>query len=547
MATPELISGYDRAVLSVRARVLAYAQFLWTNSPSLRDEDVERLVARIVPVVRSGQLQVAQLTDAYIGRLSQSAGISWSAGVDRALVDYRGVPDDVVYKRPAVTTYTALTGGSTFAVAKKAGLARLSSIVSTDIQQTRNRQAQQSMSRSGFEWYRRELSGKENCALCSIASSQRYHTGNLMPIHPGCVPGDSVVSTVPGGSTHLADFAWGEVEAVSRRLFEGELIEFITASGDEVRVTSNHPVLTDKGWVPAHLLGEGDTVFSGSTRERVVLGGPNVDERPALIEDVFDAARVAFSLVRMPLAAEDFHADGANGEVEIVYTHGHFPTPRSSEGVEESGECRFVHRHGRGFDLDGGGALGSLFPRGLASLAGDVGSRGLGGDLFGAHLGGAELSGTAAVTRFDAPAGEFTLESAPIYASQGKGLVSRLAGDVEGDSIVELHRVSWSGHVFNLHTREGWYSSNNHIVSNCDCGVVAIKSPNDPGQVIDGERLETVHAEVERFVGEADRGGRAPDYRKLIVSREHGELGETLTWLDDDFTGPNDLGRPAVM
>jgi hypothetical protein len=266
MVSPSLILGYDAAVLSVRSRILAYVQFLWTNSPSLRDADVDRLVARIVPVVRSGQLQVAQLTDAYIGRMSQAAGISWTAGVNRALVDYRGVPFDVVYKRPAVTAYSSLTAGSTFAVAKKAGLDRLSSIVTTDIQQTRNRQAQQSMGRSGFSLFRRQLSGSENCALCSIASTQRYTRGDLMPIHPGC-----------------------------------------------------------------------------------------------------------------------------------------------------------------------------------------------------------------------------------------------------------------------------------------DCAVVPLNSPNDPGQVIDGDRLETIHAEVERFVGEADRGGRAPDYRKLIVSREHGELGPTLTWLDDSFTGPDDLGRPAVM
>jgi len=266
MATLDLISGYDRAVLSVRARVLAYVQYLWTNSPSLRDADVDRLVAQIVPVVRSGQVQVAQLTDAYIGRMSQAAGISWTAGVDRSLVGYRNVPSDVVYRRPAVTAYTSLAGGSTFAIAKKVGLERLSSIVATDIQQTRNRQAQQSMGRSGFKYFRRQLSGSENCALCSIASTQRYTRGDLMPIHPGC-----------------------------------------------------------------------------------------------------------------------------------------------------------------------------------------------------------------------------------------------------------------------------------------DCFPVEVNSRDDPGQIIDGERLETVHAAVERFVGEADRGGRAPDYRKLIVTREHGELGPTLTWLDDSFTGPADLGRPAVM
>lgn len=42
--------------------------------------------------------------------------------------------------------------------------------------------------------YARVLSGVENCALCRVASTQLYHSGDLMPIHPGC---DCGVELVP--------------------------------------------------------------------------------------------------------------------------------------------------------------------------------------------------------------------------------------------------------------------------------------------------------------------------------------------------------------
>ena len=545
MATPDqIILGYNNAVRGVRSRVEAYAKFAWLSAGSWRDSDVDRLVALIVPKVRAGQVKTAQLTAAYLAALqsTRAGAVVAAVPVARELVTAaRGVPSEVVYRRPAATMYSALAKGATLSVAVDQGVNRLMSIVGTDHQLAKREQSRTSARAGGFKYMIRTLTGRENCAMCAIASTQRYRVQDLQPIHPGCVPGDSVLSPVAGGSTHLSDFAWGEVEAVSRRLFEGELIEFTTASGDEVRVTPNHPVLTNKGWIPAHLLSEGDTVFSGGSRERVILSGPDVNKRPAFAEDVFDAARMAFPLVRVPLAAEDFHADAAKGEVEIIYTHGNFPTPGGTDVVERLSERGFVHAHGGRVALDSGGALGTFRVSVLAASSGDMSGGYLGGDLLGGHLGGpVEPSGPTA-TRFDAPASEFSLESEPIYARQGMNLVSRLSGDVQGDSVVKLRRVSFTGHVFNLHTREGWYSSNNHIISNCDCGSDTLSAGEDPGQVLDPDLLELVHSAVEVKTGEVDRGGRVPDYRELIMVREHGELGPTLTWRSDRFTGPDDI------
>ncbi len=186
-----LTAAYMRQVTSIRDRVVAYAEAMWQGADSLRDRDIDRLVSRIIPVVQGGQVQVANLTNAYIQRLAVMEGvIAEAAQVTDEVINYRGVPADEVYRRPAVTTYTSLSSGKSFQDARDAGRARLKSIASTDIQQTRNRQARLGYSSSGFGYTLRVLSGAENCALCVIASTQRYLTTDLQPIHPGCDCGE---------------------------------------------------------------------------------------------------------------------------------------------------------------------------------------------------------------------------------------------------------------------------------------------------------------------------------------------------------------------
>ena len=78
-------------------------------------------------------------------------------------------------------------------------------------------------------------------------------------------------------------------------------------------------------------------------------------------------------------------------------------------------------------------------------------------------------------------------------------------------------------------------------------------------QVIDSALLEQTHNAISNHLGVSDRGGRLPDYRKLKIMqsddgsvsvsgvgeivkvRNHGEYGPTLTWSNQDFTGPNGL------
>ncbi|WP_144834091.1 hypothetical protein [Microbacterium sp. BH-3-3-3] len=195
--TPDILTdAYMRQNASIRARVLAYVRAVWDGSPSLRDEDVKEIIRLILPTVQAGQLQAATLAAAFVQRLALMEGLEAPAlAVDRdAVIGYRGVPADEVYRRPAVTAYSALAAGEPYSRARDMGRNRLLSMVATDLQQSRNRQSQSAYGASGFEYTIRVLSGSENCALCVIAATQRYHAGGLQPIHPGCDCGERGVN-----------------------------------------------------------------------------------------------------------------------------------------------------------------------------------------------------------------------------------------------------------------------------------------------------------------------------------------------------------------
>lgn len=174
---------YQAAVQQVRARLLKFGDLLWQSLPGYSDSDLDWLVKQLTPRVRAGQIQIATLTAADI---AQRLGVKPQI-VDRgAMANVRDVPDGTLYGRPIVTVRTELSRGATVATAMAAGHTRMSSLITTGLQMAKVRQADTSLQAAGATAYRRVLNGGKNCALCTIASTQRYHVGNLLPIHPGC-------------------------------------------------------------------------------------------------------------------------------------------------------------------------------------------------------------------------------------------------------------------------------------------------------------------------------------------------------------------------
>ena len=342
-----------------------------------------------------------------------------------------------------------------------------------------------------------------SCARCVVLADRLYRMEQAFQRHPQCFP-EGVVASGPA------------LDAASRRWYEGELVVLTTASGQELPITGNHPVLTRRGWVPANLLNEGDEVLR-STRPQGAgaLMVPDHDQVPARVEDIWGSFAVS-GLDSVESSPEDFHGDGQDGKVDIVW----------SDRALNRRAVSALFQHGLEQSFAGGaGAASSLYSEGAselldlwdASVAG--GFVGL-GDLslplglregfvpglacgahvaqFDPHVGHAFGDGTSGygvfagqrvqagpgfvlpddfshrdvgsgLPRWDAPGAKYSVETREGYASAGLDLLHRLSGQVEADRIVKLVRRDFRGHVYSLSSSEGWHVANSLIVSNCDC------------------------------------------------------------------------------
>lgn len=168
----------------------------FTALGSWRDEDFNRFLPFALGVTNGAKMQAARLQVAFYQQMAIASGEKFVAPqlnpADYTTAALRnGAADADVYRRPFVDVYRSLDEGKTMTQAIAAGALRISSIASTDVQLARRNAGFQSRSRnSRIVGYARTLTGGENCALCYVASTQRYHHGDLLPIHSGCDCGE---------------------------------------------------------------------------------------------------------------------------------------------------------------------------------------------------------------------------------------------------------------------------------------------------------------------------------------------------------------------
>lgn len=88
------------------------------------------------------------------------------------------------------------------------------------------------------------------------------------------------------------------------------------------------------------------------------------------------------------------------------------------------------------------------------------------------------------------------------------------------------------------------------IHGGCDCSQRWLYAEEDPGNILHLDRLQNIHDRIEERFGASDSGARlipgnnydaALQYRDVLVTNEHGELGPVLGVRGADFTGPDDL------
>ena len=337
--------------------------------------------------------------------------------------------------------------------------------------------------------------------------------------HDNCV----IPGTLVTGPASVAGYS---------RHFEGEVVTLVTSGGREVTVTPNHPVLTDRGWVAAGLVNEGDKLVATVRRDGAVVGRPDEDHVPSAVEDVVGSlGMMGTSLrLRVPGASEQFHGDGFDSEVNVSSCNNLFGDELDA-ALDELGAEPDLSGTSIPCPLCGseGASVGkvSLLGGGPDSTPGSfVSGSGEGVTFLGGELGHSDLVGLTAspwlesqvldpafddvatdpvllrhvkdgfaigvttgkvirdgefvprwghvLGKFDSRLTEGGAEAVGVDAKIGSALIDRLSGSVEFDDIIEKFVGEYSGHVLNLETVEGWYDANDIIVSNCRCQAVEV-------------------------------------------------------------------------
>lgn len=187
-----VVERYQQTSLQQRDRVLAYLERLWAGLPDYFDYTMAAFVDTVTPVMEGAQRDAAASTSAYLAGLERAVT---GVVVEPAVIDLtlssteslRGVTADTVWERPAKEVYRALERGADIVGAGERGLARARSLASTNLELAHTHAARDVATKTTtIAGYRRVTRGGISCALCLLASTQRYHKKALMPIHPGC-------------------------------------------------------------------------------------------------------------------------------------------------------------------------------------------------------------------------------------------------------------------------------------------------------------------------------------------------------------------------
>lgn len=185
--------AYDFTLLfaALRASIVQQLFAVWYGLADYSGKAVDEWLDTVLPMINAAEETSSSATATYLELQMELAGIDdFRAVPDFALTTgkiLRGVDPSEVYSRPMEEVWTQLSHGVSFDEAVNRGANRLRQLVETDVQLSHTHTSRTLLSdRKDVVGFRRVPTGDYTCALCLIASTQRYRKFDLMPIHPGC-------------------------------------------------------------------------------------------------------------------------------------------------------------------------------------------------------------------------------------------------------------------------------------------------------------------------------------------------------------------------
>jgi hypothetical protein len=192
-----VMAAYQVRTQALRADIEARVRRLWRSLGSYRNADQSRFAKLAVPIILGGQQAMSALTAA---NLAQQKQISVGGRFKPAAVDLRevtgaaarnGADPSEVYGRPFHLVWRQLDElprvPGAIEQAIDAGEQRAVELALDDQQLAKQHTALEILGHDdAVVGYRRVLEGAHSCGLCIVASTQRYHREQLLPLHGGC-------------------------------------------------------------------------------------------------------------------------------------------------------------------------------------------------------------------------------------------------------------------------------------------------------------------------------------------------------------------------
>ena len=132
-----------------------------------------------------------------------------------------------------------------------------------------------------------------------------------MPHPPQEADGSTAWNCLLPGNVVQGRFVGG-----SKARYSGKAIEVMTASGLSVRVTANHPILTEKGFIPAQCVKEGNHLIRYVSE--INRFPDNEQNAPATVEDVFCALAKFPGIIPIRPAVFEFHGDELGKKIDAT-------------------------------------------------------------------------------------------------------------------------------------------------------------------------------------------------------------------------------------
>lgn len=301
------------------------------------------------------------------------------------------------------------------------------------------------------------------------------------------------------------------VERAFKVAWKGPLVKFITASGAQLTIGPNHPVLTNRGWVDAQFLNKGDNVIRSTVQGS--FGVKDFNQNPTLIENLFDSFWASSDTLRTKRASRfEFHGDGKffKSEVYIVDVNGLLGNELNPNVSEQVSKSIFAFAHpDREISFSSVSALNLCFdsifstqpyssprsnkttiiptrkPR-LADFNSSLFQSVRNQLLADVQFVSDESSGLvfinvkpfneiqinrdspcSTVMQLDTctfqPSTDSVATDSHVICDEPHGL----SESVTFDEIVNIESFDWEGHVYDLSTSNGIYYANGMVVSNC--------------------------------------------------------------------------------